>query len=157
MDQILRWRIFALQMKTEKKSPWRKVWKKPDFLEIMKKISLTVMGRLLSLDLGYQDPVEFYVQDGLLYYVDFNGSLLSRIPQPVMKGLENLYPLFTGRGYIWVSSIPLLWDVVALGKGIGTFPFYYPQSEVAGMLNVHGSADYCIEQAHSWYLQTGRK
>ena len=22
------------------------------------------------------------------------------------------------------------------------------------MLNVHGSADYCIEQAHSWYLQT---
>ena len=111
------------------------------------KISLTVMGRLLSLDLGYQDPVEFYVQDGLLYYVDFNGSLLSRIPQPVMKGLENLYPLFTGRGYIWVSSIPLLWDVVVLGKGIGTFPFYYPQSEVAGMLNVHGSADYCIEQA----------
>lgn len=118
------------------------------------KISLTVMGRLLSLDLGYQDPVEFYVQDGLLYYVDFNGSLLSRIPQPVMKGLEKLYPLFTGRGYIWVSSIPLLWDVVVLGKGIGTFPFYYPQSEVAGMLNVHGSADYCIEQAHSWYLQT---
>ncbi len=118
------------------------------------KISLTVMGRILSLDFGYQDPVEFYVQDGLLYYVDFNGSLLSKIPQPVMTGLEQFYPLFTGRGYIWISSIPLLWDVVFLGKGIGTFPFYYPQSEVAGMLNVHGSADYCIEQAHSWYLQT---
>ena len=43
---------------------------------------------------------------------------------------------------------------MVLGRGIGTFPFYYPQSEVAGMLNVHGSADYCIEQAHSWYLQT---
>lgn len=37
---------------------------------------------------------------------------------------------------------------------MGTFPFVYPQSEVAGMLNVHGSADYCIEIAHSWYLQT---
>ena len=118
------------------------------------KISLTVRGRILSLDFGYQDPVEFYVQEGRLYYVDFNGSLLDRIPQPIMKGWEDLYPLFTGRGYIWVSSIPLLWDVVVLGKGIGTFPFYYPQSEVAGMLNVHGSADYCIEQAHSWYLQT---
>lgn len=119
-----------------------------------KKISLTVMGRILSLDFGYQDPVEFYVQDGLLYYVDFNGSLLARIPQPVITGLEKFYPLFTGRGYIWISSIPLLWDVIVLGKGIGTFPFYYPQSEVAGMLNVHGSADYCVEQAHSWYLQT---
>lgn len=117
-------------------------------------ISLTVRGRILSLDFGYQDPVELYVQDGLLYYVDFNGSLLSRIPQPVMTSLEQFYPLFTGRGYIWISTIPLLWDVVVLGKGIGTFPFYYPQSEVAGMLNVHGSADYCIEQAHSWYLQT---
>lgn len=118
------------------------------------KISISVMDRILSLDFGYQDPVEFYVQEGRLYYVDFNGSLLDRIPQPVMKGLENLYSLFTGRGYIWISSIPLLWDIVVLGKGIGTFPFYYPQSEVAGMLNVHGSADYCIEQAHSWYLQT---
>lgn len=118
------------------------------------KISLSVMGRILSLDFGYQDPVEFYVQDGLLYYVDFNGSLLARIPQPVITGLEKFYPLFTGRGYIWISSIPLLWDVIVLGKGIGTFPFYYPQSEVAGMLNVHGSADYCVEQAHSWYLQT---
>lgn len=118
------------------------------------KISLSVVGRVLSLDFGYQDPVEFYVQDGLLYYVDFNGSLLSRIPQPVITGFEQFYSLFTGRGYIWISSIPLLWDVVVLGRGIGTFPFYYPQSEVAGMLNVHGSADYCIEQAHSWYLQT---
>ena len=31
------------------------------------KISLTVMGRILSLDFGYQDPVEFYVQDGLFH------------------------------------------------------------------------------------------
>ena len=48
----------------------------------------------------------------------------------------------------------MLMDTMLLGKGIGAFPFVYPQSEVAGMLNVHGSADYCIEQAHSWYLQT---
>ena len=58
------------------------------------KISLSVVGRVLSLDFGYQDPVEFYVQDGLLYYVDFNGSLLSRIPQPVITGFEQFYSLF---------------------------------------------------------------
>ena len=153
MVQTLPQKTFVLQMKMERNSL-------EGALEIYRlsgdfqKISLSVMDRILSLDFGYQDPVEFYVQEGRLYYVDFNGSLLDRIPQPIMKGWENLYPLFTGRGYIWVSSIPLLWDVVVLGKGIGTFPFYYPQSEVAGMLNVHGSADYCIEQAHSWYLQT---
>lgn len=117
-------------------------------------VSVTVLGRTLSLDLGYQDPVEFYCYDGALYYIDFNGSLQESIPQPQVRGLEFLYPLFTGRGYIWVSSIPVLKECIFLGKGVGTFPFVYPQSEVAGMLNVHGSADYCIEIAHSWYLQT---
>ena len=119
-----------------------------------KKIKAEVMGQILSFDFGYQEPVEFYAESGKLYYIDFNGSLLQKIPQPVMRGLERFYPLFTGRGYIWISSIPVLMDTMLLGKGIGAFPFVYPQSEVAGMLNVHGSADYCIEQAHSWYLQT---
>lgn len=108
----------------------------------------------LILDLGYQDPLEFYCYDGTLYYVDFNGSLLSSISQPEMKAMEAFYHLFTGRGYIWVSSLPILKECLFLGKGVGAFPFCFPQSEVAGMLNVHGSADYCIEIAHSWYLQT---
>lgn len=120
----------------------------------LKKIKVQVLGKILSLDFGYQEPLEFYAEKGRLYYVDFNGSLLQRIPQPIMRGLERFYPLFTGRGYIWISTIPVLMDTMVLGKGIGAFPFVYPQSEVAGLLNVHGSADYCIEQAHSWYLQT---
>lgn len=117
-------------------------------------ITVTAQGRILSFDFGYQDPVEFYAEEGRLYYIDFNGSLLAEIPQPQITGLERLYPLFTGRGYIWISALPLVKEVIFLGKGIGTFPFYYPQNEAAGMLNVHGSADYCVEQAHSWYLQT---
>lgn len=117
-------------------------------------VSLEAMGRILTVGFGYNDPVKFYAYDGHLYYIDFNGSLLEEIPQPKMKSLEKIYPLFTGRGYIWASSIPIAMDSLIIGKGIGAFPFYYPQSEVAGMLDVHGSADYCIEQAHSWYLQT---
>lgn len=117
-------------------------------------VTASFHDQVLSIDLGYQDPLEFYCYKGKLSYIDFNGSLLESIPQPQVKGLEFLYPLFTGRGYIWVSSLPLLQECAVLGKGVGTFPFYYPQSEVAGMLNVHGSADYCIEIAHSWYLQT---
>lgn len=117
-------------------------------------ITLTAEGSILGFDFGYQDPVEFYAEEGNLYYIDFNGSLLASIPQPQVTGLEKFYSLFTGRGYFWISSLPLLKEVVFLGKGIGTFPFYYPQNEVAGLLNVHGSADFCVEQAHSWYLQT---
>lgn len=117
-------------------------------------VTASYHDQVLSIDLGYQDPLEFYCHKGKLSYIDFNGSLLESIPQPQVEGLEFLYPLFTGRGYIWVSSLPLLKECAVLGKGVGTFPFYYPQSEVAGMLNVHGSADYCIEIAHSWYLQT---
>lgn len=119
-----------------------------------KDVYVSVEDQILSLDLGYQDPVEFYCYDGALHYIDFNGSYLDEIPQPQMSVLSFMYPLFTGRGYIWASSIPLVGECIFLGKGIGSFPFYYPQSEVAGMLNVHGSADYCIEIAHSWYLQT---
>ena len=117
-------------------------------------VTASLHDQVLSIDLGYNDPLEFYCYKGKLSYIDFNGSLLDSIPQPQVEGLEFLYPLFTGRGYIWASSLPLLQECTVLGKGVGTFPFYYPQSEVAGMLNVHGSADYCIEIAHSWYLQT---
>ena len=117
-------------------------------------ISLEASGRMLTVDFGYKDPVELYAYEGDLYYIDFNGSLLAEIPQPEMKSLERIYPWFTGRGYIWASSVPVVLDSLLVGKGIGAFPFCYPQSEVSGMLNVHGSADYCIEQAHSWYLQT---
>ena len=117
-------------------------------------VRVNIMDRILSIDLGYKDPLEFACYDGKLRYVSFNGDFLDAIPQPEMTSLEFLYPLFTGRGYIWVSSIPLAEKCILLGKGIGSFPFSFPQSEVAGMLNVHGSADYCIEIAHSWYLQT---
>lgn len=117
-------------------------------------VTVTVLDQTLSLDLGYQDPLEFYCGEGKLRYIDFNGTFLDSIPQPQIKGMEPLYPLFTGRGYVWISSLPLAASCFFLGKGVGTFPFYFPQSEVAGMLNTHGSADYCIEIAHSWYLQT---
>mgnify|MGYP002800886629 FL=1 len=117
-------------------------------------VRVAVMDRILSIDFGYQDPLEFYCFEGKLKYISFNGDFLDTIPQPEMENLSFMYPLFTGRGYIWVSSLPLVGECILLGKGIGAFPFCYPQSEVAGMLNVHGSADYCIEIAHSWYLQT---
>nr|WP_317377447.1 O-antigen ligase family protein [uncultured Faecalimonas sp.] len=116
-------------------------------------VKFSIVDRTISFDFGYEDPVEFYVVENNLYYIDFKGSLLNEIPQPKIDIGEKIGSVFTGRGYIWLSCLPVLKEVFILGKGIGSFPFVYPQSEVAGMLNIHGSADYCIEQAHSWYLQ----
>lgn len=116
-------------------------------------IKFSIVDRIISFDFGYDDPVEVYAAENSLYYIDFKGSLLNEIPQPQINIGEKVGSVFTGRGYIWLSCFPVLKEVFLLGKGIGSFPFVYPQSEVAGMLNIHGSADYCIEQAHSWYLQ----
>ena len=50
-------------------------------------ITLTAEGSILGFDFGYQDPVEFYAEEGNLYYIDFNGSLLASIPQPQVTGM----------------------------------------------------------------------
>lgn len=118
-------------------------------------VSVTMEDQIIDLELGYEDPVQLAADySGNLYYISSNGAALAEIPQPEITGLERLYPLFTGRGYIWITALPLLKETLVLGKGIGTFPFYFHQEEAAGLLNTHGSSDFVIEKAHSWYLQT---
>lgn len=117
-------------------------------------VKLGVMDQLLEVDLGYEDPVVFYLDQNGLFYNSFNGQPLAQIPQPAIEGMDKFYSLFTGRGYAWVSILPVLKECIVLGKGVGTFPFYFPQSEVAGMLNTHGSCDLFVEKAHNWYIQT---
>lgn len=117
-------------------------------------VEITVESGLAEVDMGYKEPVQFAMsEDKKLYYVAFNGELMREIPQPVIKGMERYYSIFTGRGYTWISSLPLLKKCIFIGKGTGTFPFYFTQSEVAGMLNTHGSCNLFIEKAHNWYLQ----
>jgi len=80
-------------------------------------------------------------------------ALLDEIPQPRVTGFESFYSFGTGRGYMWIQSLPLLWESLIVGGGNGTFAFRFRQNEIVGLLNTHGSCKYVIDRPHNWYLQ----
>lgn len=110
-------------------------------------------GNQLVIDLGYNGTIEFYVSDGQFYGVGQNGTKITQVSKSERRGVQ-FYHLFTGRGYAWVNTVPLLKKTVFLGHGTGTFPFYFQQNDYVGLLNTHGSIKYVIDKPHSMYLQT---
>lgn len=124
--------------------------------EKLKAVSLTYDGRVLALDLGYEDTVDFYVTEDGLKLVGQNGMALDEIPQSRVKRelLKKCYPLATGRGYMWANTLPILKECILIGKGPGNFAYAFVQNEVVGLLNTHGSYKFVIDKPHSWYLQT---
>ena len=106
----------------------------------------------LVIDLGYDDTIEFYILDDTFYGVGQNGSKVSEVSRNNRWG-QKWYPLFTGRGYAWVNTIPLLKNTIFLGHGAGTFAYYFKQNDYVGLLNTHGSIKFVIDKPHSMYLQ----
>ena len=52
--------------------------------------------------------------------------------------------LFTGRGYIWRKTLPLLKNTIIFGHGAGTFGLYFKQFDYAGLLNSQGNVDLIV-------------
>ena len=121
--------------------------------ERYKAITFATDDRLFIIDLGYTGTVEFAItEDGLKSFGQ--GSVqMDEIPQPLVTGLEKLYSFGTGRGYIWIQSLPILLKSLFIGGGNGTFAFRFRQNEMVGLLNTHGSCKYVIDRPHNWYLQ----
>ena len=69
-------------------------------------------------------------------------------------GLEDYQHAFSGRGYIWSRTIPLLKDRIFLGSGPDTFVLEYPQNDYLKMKQ-NGYANTIMTKPHSWYLQMG--
>jgi O-antigen ligase len=67
--------------------------------------------------------------------------------------LNRYNSLFTGRGYIWLESLPILRECLILGKGAGNFPFFFVQNDVIGLCNTDGTYRLVIDKPHSLYLQ----
>ena len=67
---------------------------------------------------------------------------------------ENSLSLFSGRGYIWSRSIPLIKDHIFLGSGPDTFILEYPQNDYL-MMNKMGFSYKFMSKPHSMYLQIG--
>lgn len=107
---------------------------------------------LLTLDMGYADPIYFEITDDRFQYIGINGYL-DEISEPAFPELSEYYSFGTGRGYIWLSTVPLLKDCIFKGFGAGQFAFYYPQSDVIGSLNTHGTTALVTSKPHCMYLQ----
>lgn len=60
--------------------------------------------------------------------------------------------LFSGRGYLWSRTIPLLKDSIFLGTGADTFVLAFPQNDYVARTNA-GYQDQIITKPHSMYLQ----
>lgn len=62
--------------------------------------------------------------------------------------------LFTGRGYVWNRTIPLLKETLLLGTGPDTFVITYPQDDYVSNYN-QGYENTVVTKPHSLYLQIG--
>ena len=121
--------------------------------ERFKAVSVSVENQLMIMDLGYSGTIEFFIsQDGIKAFGQ-GSTLIDEIPQPAVTGFENFYSFATGRGYIWVQSLPILKNSLLIGGGNGTFAFRFIQNEMAGLMNTHGSYKYVIDRPHNWYLR----
>lgn len=62
--------------------------------------------------------------------------------------------MFSGRGYIWGRSIPLLKDSIMIGSGPDTFTFRFPQRDYVGAKRAAMSGA-VVSKPHNMYLQIG--
>ncbi len=108
-------------------------------------------GDILSLDLGYTDVLRFAVMKNELGYVGLNGYI-QPLEQSAFPELSEYYGAFTGRCYIWLNTLPVLKNCFLIGTGTGEFCFHYPQNDIVGALNTHGSANLLTDKPHSMYL-----
>lgn len=122
--------------------------------EFFDMISVSVNSyKQIVVDAGYKDGFIFYISDGRFYGVGQDGSMIDNVSITNRKG-QQFYSLFTGRGYMWVNTIPLLKNTFICGHGAGTFSFYFPQNDYVGLANTHGSSRFVIDKPHNMYLQT---
>ena len=71
-----------------------------------------------------------------------------------MKWLTDRASLFSGRGYLWGKTVPLLKRYIVLGSGADTFTLAFPNYDFVSMYN-GGYAAQTITKPHNMYLQTG--
>lgn len=118
-------------------------------------LSFTVLDGILYVDAGYESTIDFAVTTDGLQLIGQNGALLRTIPTGRMADspLTRYNSLFTGRGFIWLETLPVLKECLVLGKGAGNFPFCFVQNNVIGLLNTEGNYHFVIDKPHCMYLQ----
>ena len=108
---------------------------------------------LLTLDLGYSEPIYFQATDGVFRYIGINGYLEDELAKPAFPQLSQYYGFATGRGYIWLTTASMLGNCIIKGYGAGEFVFCYPHNDIVGALNTHGTTAVITDKPHCMYLQ----
>lgn len=116
-------------------------------------LGFEIEENVLFIDFGYDSEVGFYISEDGLALAGLNGQRLEKIPTSSMKHLERFYSVATGRGYIWLNTLPLLKECLLIGTGSGSFAYMFPQNQVVELLKVHGSSYFLVDKPHDWYLQ----
>lgn len=110
-----------------------------------------VEGLLVEFDAGYKDTIVFFIVDGCFKGVSAEGTAIDDISGNVYD--EKWSSLFTGRGYIWLNTLPLLKEVVLVGKGFGNFVYNVKQYDYVGLLESQGTHKLIIDRPHNMFLQ----
>lgn len=118
-------------------------------------ISIELTDGIMYVNLGYDSTLDFAVTTDGLKLITQNRALLEKIPSAPMadSALTRFYGFATGRGYIWVNSIPILKKCLFAGKGMGSFPFEFTQNDVVGLSNTNGTYHLVIDKPHCRYIQ----
>lgn len=75
-----------------------------------------------------------------------------QIITPPSIGFENLGLLFSGRGYLWSRTLPLIKDNILVGQGPNTFVYAFPQNDYVGKYNNNFESQ-VVTKPHNLYLQ----
>ena len=107
----------------------------------------------LTFDYGYKGDVRFYIHENAFYPMLSDGSIVGDITGSGLKGGDFIHTA-TGRGYIWMNTLPILKRSVIIGQGPATFGLCFKQFDFVGLLNSQGTVDLFIDKPHNMYLQT---
>lgn len=116
-------------------------------------ISIILSDGLLSLDLGYSNPIYFEITEDVFQYIGLNGYIEEMSDKPPFPEFFDYYRLGTGRVYIWLNTVPMLKDCMFKGYGAGEYVFHYPHADIIGSLNTHGVVPLITPKPHCMYLQ----
>lgn len=92
-------------------------------------------------------------EDGTYYIVNWYGKL-DKIYKSESAVFTNYPNMFSGRGYIWSKTIPLLKENILLGSGADTFTLVYPQRDYVD-LQLNGYGGLLTTKPHNMYLLIG--
>lgn len=91
------------------------------------------------------------VNDGTYYFYNYAGKFV-KLEQAESAIFTNCPQIFSGRGYIWAKTIPLLKKYFLLGAGPDSFQLVFPQHDYVD-LAYEFAPNMLITRAHSMYLQ----